>query len=108
MTHRAAEKTDAYVRATAITGYHPTCACKMGRDEMAVVDAETRVRGVDGLCVVDALIMPRLTTGHTNAPTIMMAEKASDMILGLPPLEPSNAPVYSAGAASHSKSSETP
>ena len=105
---RSAEEIDAYVQATAVTGYHPTCTCKMGRDEMAVVDAQTRVRGVDGLRVVDASIMPRLTTGNTNAPTIMMAEKASDMILGLPPLEPSNAPVYSAGAASHSRSSETP
>ena len=63
---------------------------------MAVVDAETRVIGVEGLRVVDSSIMPSITTGNLNAPTIMIGEKAADHILGRPPLAASNAPVYQA------------
>ncbi|SPB16226.1 oxygen-dependent choline dehydrogenase [Caballeronia novacaledonica] len=78
---------DAFVRAKAETAFHPSCSCKMGYDDMAVVDGEGRVHGMEGLRVVDASIMPQITTGNLNAPTIMMAEKIADRIRGLQPLE---------------------
>ncbi|BBU28943.1 oxygen-dependent choline dehydrogenase [Burkholderia sp. THE68] len=73
---------DAFVRAKAETAYHPSCSCKMGYDDMAVVDGEGRVHGMEGLRVVDASIMPQITTGNLNAPTIMLAEKIVDRIRG--------------------------
>ena len=90
------EAIDAFVRDHVESAYHPSCTCKMGSpaDPSAVVDPETRVIGVDALRVVDSSIMPSITNGNLNAPTIMLAEKAADMIRGLDPLAPSNAPYY--------------
>jgi len=88
---------DDFIRNHAETAYHPSCSCKMGEDEMAVVDGQGRVHGVQGLRVVDASIMPEIITGNLNATTIMMAEKIADRIRGRQPLPRSNAPYFVAG-----------
>jgi choline dehydrogenase len=87
---------DAFVRARAESAYHPSCSCRMGPDSDpgAVVDGECRVHGVEGLRVVDASIMPSIPSGNLNAPTIMLAEKAADLIRGRPPLPPLEVPVH--------------
>lgn len=89
---------DGFIRENVESGYHPCGTCKMGRedDPMAVVDSECRVIGIAGLRIVDASVMPHITTGNLNAPTIMIGEKVSDHILGKPLLAPSNAPYYTA------------
>ena len=71
---------EAFIRAKAETVYHPVGTCRMGRDAASVVDPELRVRGVEGLRVIDASVMPTLIGGNTNAPTVMIAERASDLI----------------------------
>jgi choline dehydrogenase len=76
------EQIDAFVRSAVESAYHPSCSCRMGEDDMAVVDSETRVRGIAGLRVVDSSIFPTIPNGNLNAPTIMVAERAADMILG--------------------------
>jgi choline dehydrogenase len=70
-----------WVKKNAETTYHPVGTCKMGRDPMAVVDDQLRVHGMEGLRIADASIMPTLTSGNTNAPSIMIGEKASRMIM---------------------------
>jgi choline dehydrogenase len=90
------EQIDQFIREKVETAYHPSCTCKMGRDDdkMAVVDPQTRVRGLESLRVVDSSIMPSITNGNLNAPTIMIGEKAADHILGRPLLPESSAPYY--------------
>jgi choline dehydrogenase len=90
------EAIDAFIRAKVESAYHPSCTCKMGsaQDPLAVVDPETRVVGLDSLRVVDSSIMPSVTTGNLNAPTLMLAEKAADHIIGRGLLPPEDAPFY--------------
>ncbi len=93
------EQLDEFVRNHAETAYHPCGTCKMGNDEMAVVDAAGRVHGLEGLRVVDASIMPEIITGNLNATTIMIGEKMADIIRGRQPLPRSTAPYFIAGDA---------
>lgn len=85
---------DSFVRAKGESAYHPSCSCRMGEDDMAVVDGAGRVHGVDGLRVVDASIMPDVVSGNLNVPVIMMAEKLADTIRGRAPLQREDVPVW--------------
>jgi choline dehydrogenase len=93
------DEIDSFVRSKVESAYHPSCSCKMGRssDPMAVVDPEGRVYGVEALRVIDSSVMPSITTGNLNAPTIMVAEKMADRVLGRAPLPPSAAPYHVVG-----------
>jgi choline dehydrogenase len=85
----------AWVARDAETALHPSCSCRMGVDELSVVDPSTmRVHGLEGVRVVDASVMPSITNANLYAPTMMLAEKAADLIAGLAPLEPSTAHWY--------------
>ncbi|TXH63051.1 MAG: choline dehydrogenase [Thiothrix sp.] len=88
------EEIDAFVRAYAESAYHPSCACRMGTDALAVVDPETRVQGIQGLRVVDSSIFPTITNGNLNSPTIMLAERAADLIKGKGMLPAAGVAVY--------------
>jgi choline dehydrogenase len=90
---------DDFVRQHAETAYHPAGSNAMGYDAMAVVDAQGKVHGIEGLRIVDASIMPEIVTGNLNAPTIMMAEKLADVIRGRAPLARSKAPYFTANGA---------
>jgi choline dehydrogenase len=93
------DEIDSFVRSKVESAYHPSCSCKMGRssDPMAVVDPEGRVYGVEALRVIDSSVMPSITTGNLNAPSIMVAEKMADHVLGRGPLPPSAAPYHVVG-----------
>ncbi len=82
------DELDAFTRRTAEVGHHPVGTCAMGVGPQSVVDPQLRVRGVAGLRVVDASVMPSVPGGNTNAPTIMIAERAADLIRGRPVLAP--------------------
>lgn len=87
------DEIDDFVRRTMETTYHPCGSCRMGEDKMAVVDSELRVRGLSGLRVIDSSVFPSEPNANLNAPTIMLAERAADLLRGRPLLPASNAPV---------------
>lgn len=99
INYQSDKELDEFIRNFAETAYHPSCSCKMGEDEMAVVNAYGQVHGVNNLRIVDASIMPIVTTGNTNAPTIMIAEKIADHIRGRDPLPRAKVDYYVAGDA---------
>ncbi len=84
------DEIDAFVRESVESAYHPSCSCKMGEDDMSVVDSNTAVRGIQGLRVVDSSIFPTIPNSNLNASTIMVAERAADLIRGKTPLPPSS------------------
>ena len=90
------EQIDQWVKSNVESAYHPSCSCKIGADDdpMAVLDSECRVRGIESLRVVDSSIFPTITNGNLNAPTIMVAEKAADLILGKDPLPKADVSVW--------------
>jgi len=92
-TIQSDEQIDAFVRSAVESAYHPSCACRMGEDDMAVVDSETRVRGIEALRLIDSSIFPTIPNGNLNSPTIMVAERAADIIKGKGMLAASDATV---------------
>jgi choline dehydrogenase len=91
---RTDQEIDAFVRKFARSAYHPIGTCRMGSDERSVCTPDLKVRGVDGLRVVDASVFPFQTSGTINAPTVMVAERGADLIAGVPLLRPENLPFY--------------
>ncbi|MBF4376500.1 GMC oxidoreductase, partial [Vibrio anguillarum] len=87
---------DSWVKQNVESAYHPSCSCKMGADDdpMAVVNEQCQVRGIQALRVVDSSIFPSIPNGNLNAPTIMVAERAADLILGKPLLASTEAPIW--------------
>ena len=90
------DELDEIIRSTAETAYHPSCSNMMGTDSMSVVDADTKVYGVNNLRIVDSSILPDIVSGNLNASTVMIAEKASDIILDKPEAEPVEVDFYKA------------
>lgn len=105
---RGNDEIDAWVRETMESTYHPCGSCRMGEDDMAVVDSELRVRGIGGLRVIDSSVFPAEPNANLNAPTIMLAERASDMVRGKPLLAASNAEVGVAPGVGVTQRSGTP
>ncbi len=102
------DEIDAWVRETMESTYHPCGSCRMGEDAMAVVDSTLKVRGLEGLRVIDSSVFPSEPNANLNAPTIMLAERAADMVRGHPLLPPSNAPVGVAPGVGQTQRSGTP
>ena len=90
------EEIDQWVKENVESAYHPSCSCKIGADDypLAVLNSDCEVRGIKQLRVVDSSVFPTITNGNLNAPTIMVAEKAADLILGRQPLPAANLPVW--------------
>ena len=105
---RTVDEIDAWVADTAETAYHPAGTCRIGTDELAVVDPQCRVHGIENLRVVDSSIMPTVTNGNLNAPTIMIGEKGADHILGGAMLPPSDADAYVAPDAESTQRPDAP
>lgn len=87
---------DEFIRNAVESAFHPCGTCRMGTDRMAVVDPQLRVHGIEALRVIDSSIMPQVTTGNLNAPTIMIGEKGADLVKGVPPLPRAEVPVWTA------------
>ena len=88
------EDLNQFIKNKGDTAYHPSCTCKMGNDNTSVVDQDLKVYGIENLRIVDASIMPNIITGNLNATTVMIAEKASDLILGNKLLEKEESKFY--------------